>query len=154
MNDQVTKLKEKSRKLLVPIAVAGFIGFAIGFWGISSAQTQPKTTSAVVHGHWDSFPRTRNEKYGGSEGVIASSNGGRLVAGVFTHSGSYSYTFPFDEFAFVTSGSVQITVKGQPTFKLEQGHFVFFPKGTTAEFVAGENYANIAVLAGRQKIKW
>lgn len=143
------------RSLMFVFLLTGTLGFALGTWGSSRlwSHVAPAVPNAV-HGHWTSFARTPNPKYGGSEGVIASAKGNRLIAGVFTHGGRYSYTFPFDEFAYVTSGSVTVTVMGQPPFELSEGHFVYFPKGTQADFVAGPNYANIAVLAGDSPIKW
>jgi len=144
-----------SRQLCLSMAATAIISFSLGLLG--SAQLLSRrmpSVPRVIHGHWASFPRADNPKFGGSEGVIASVRGKRLVAGVFTHKGRYSYTFPFDEFAYVTSGSVSVTVKGQGTFDAATGHFIYFPKGTTAEFVAGPDYANVAVLADARPIRW
>lgn len=155
MSARTTTKKLAFRHLWLIAIATGLFGFFLGILG--SAQLSPKvvpTTPKVIHGHWASFPRTENPKYGGSEGVIASARGGRLIAGVFTHSGRYSYTFPFDEFVYVTAGSVAVTVKGQAPFEATTGHFIYFPKGTTAEFVAGPGYANVAVLADDSPIKW
>ncbi|CAN1552194.1 Domain of unknown function DUF861, cupin-3 [Sphingomonadaceae bacterium] len=150
----------KAKKLVfyrtwLVVTATGILGFLLGIFGSTqlSHKVVPATTK-VIHGHWLSFPRTENLKYGGTEGIIASARGDRLIAGVFTHSGRYSYTFPFDEFAYVTAGSVAVTVKGQAPFEASAGHFIYFPKGTTAEFVAGPGYANIAILADNRPIKW
>lgn len=137
------------------IAATAIFGLSLGALGSAQLLSRDMPTAPqVIHGHWASFPRTENPEYGGSEGVIASARGKRLVAGVFTHRGRYSYTFPFDEFAYVTSGNVTVTVKGQPPFEATAGHFIYFPKGTTAAFVAGPDYANIAVLADDRPITW
>lgn len=143
------------RQAWLVMAATAIIGFSLGVLGSAQLLSRGMPPVAqVVHGHWASFPRTENPKYGGSEGVIASTRGSRLVAGVFTHRGRYSYTFPFDEFTYVTSGSVTVTVRGQAPFEATAGHFIYFPKGTTAAFAAGPDYANVAVLADDRPITW
>lgn len=143
-------LHERSLSALTIAALS--VVAALG-WG-TALRSNAAQTAEVVHGHWTSFPRVEVPKYGGSEGVIVRSAKDTLVAGVFTHSGKYSYTFPFDEFAFVTSGSVKVSIEGGQSFTLSEGYFVFFPKGTKAHFDAGKDYANVAVFADSKPIKW
>lgn len=130
------------------VATIAMFGWGMALW------SRPTQIAEVIHGHWTSFPRREVPKYGGSEGVIVRTAKDTLVAGVFTHSGKYSYTFPFDEFAFVTSGSVKVSIEGGQSFELSEGYFVFFPKGTTAHFEAGKDYANVAIFADSKPIKW
>lgn len=154
MTEKLRHTSSSYWRMFVFIGVAALLGYSVGLSVTSPALSLKDSNSELVYGPWNSFPRAINAKYGGSEGVIAKSQNGKVVAGVFTHSGKYSYTFPFDEFAFVTSGDVTVRINGRSPFTLKQGDFVFFPKGTTAEFVAGENYANVAVFVGETEIEW
>ncbi len=129
-------------------------GAGIGWVARGQATTVSRSDTQVVWGHWSSFPRKSAPSYGGSEAEVYRSPDGKRVVGVFTHQGRYSYTFPFDEFAVVTAGSVAVTVKGGPSFTLHPGDLVYFPEGTSAAFVAGKDYANVAMFVGRKAVKW
>jgi uncharacterized cupin superfamily protein len=108
----------------------------------------------VTHGPWASFLSRSAPAYGGREGVIYRSPDGTRVAGAFTHSGRYSYTFPFDEFVYVTSGSVQVSVRDGNSFTLKAGDVAYFREGITVDFVADEDYGNVAMFVDEQPVHW
>lgn len=108
----------------------------------------------VPHGPWASFLTQGAPAYGGREGIIYRSPDGTRVAGSFTHSGRYSFTYPFDEFVVVTSGSVEVSVRSGNRFQLKAGDVAYFRKGMTVDFVAGENYGSVAMFVDKRPIRW
>lgn len=122
--------------------------------GAAARSSGAATRNHVTHGPWASFLSHSAPAYGGREGVIYRSPDGTRVAGAFTHSGRYSYTFPFDEFVYVTSGSVQVSVRDGNSFTLKAGDVAYFREGMTVDFVADKDYGNVAMFVDDQPIRW
>jgi uncharacterized cupin superfamily protein len=79
--------------------------------------------------HWVPLPA-----FGGQEAIIHRSADGKRVAAAFRESGKSSFTYPFDEFLVVTSGSLTVHVHGGETFTLRQGDVAYFHQGTAVDF--------------------
>lgn len=137
------------------LAAAGFVAGAAAHSDRDAASPADDGSNAVPHGAWSSFLKQAAPNYGGREGIIYRSPDGKRVAGAFTHSGRYSFTFPFDEFVFVTSGRVKVSVRSGSRFELKAGDVAYFRKGMTVDFIApGENYGNVAMFVDELPIHW
>lgn len=108
----------------------------------------------VPHGSVKTLKWKVTPGYGGSEAVMYRSPDGTRVAGAFTHSGNYSFTYPFDEFVVILSGSVETSVVDGPKLSLNKGDFVYFKKGMTVNFRAGKDYSNAAMMVSTDRITW
>lgn len=135
-------------------AVAGLS--AVAGWALATATGRADPSSGqLVIGSMQTVPWRDVPEYGGKEAILYRSPDGKRVAGAFTHSGKYSFKFPFDEFAVVMSGSVKVTVRGSGvTHELHQGDAIYFREGMEVDFEAGENYANFAMFVGDRPINW
>jgi uncharacterized cupin superfamily protein len=140
------------RNLLVSVAALS----ALAGWALATATGRADPPSGqLVFGSLQTVQWRDVPEYGGKEAILYRSPDGKRVAGAFTHSGSYSFKFPFDEFAVVMSGSVKVTVRGSGvTHELRQGDAVYFREGMEVDFEAGENYANFAMFVADQPINW
>lgn len=137
--------------------VLALIASALALSGISLAVADSPDTLAkweLPHGSVKSLKWKATPGYGGSEAVMYRSPDGTRVAGAFTHSGSYSFTYPFDEFVVILSGSVDASIVNGPKLSLKKGDLAYFKKGMTVHFKAGKNYSNAAMMVSENEITW
>ena len=106
----------------------------------------------VVHGHWQSFCWEPLPEYDGSKSIYYRSKDGTIVAAAAKENGKSVLTYPCDEFFYVTKGWVTLSVHGGETFSLRPGDVAYFCKGTTVDIECGDDYTNIAVLIGDDKV--
>ena len=108
--------------------------------------------SDTPYGHHQAFPRENYPEYGGEKSVIYRSADGRVVAGVALESGTCTLTYPCDEFFYVTSGWCDAKIHGGESFRLNKGDCIYIKKGTTADFVFGPDFWNVAVFVDSERI--
>jgi uncharacterized cupin superfamily protein len=99
--------------------------------------------------HWVPLP-----EFGGQEAIIHRSADGKRVAAAFRESGKSSFTYPFDEFLVVTSGSLTVHVHGGETFTLRQGDVAYFHQGTSVDFEFSKDFSDITCLMGDEPVRW
>jgi uncharacterized cupin superfamily protein len=140
------------RNLLAAVAALS----AVAAWALATTTGRAGPPSGrLVFGSLQTVQWRDAPGYGGKEAILYRSPDGKRVAGAFTHSGKYSFKFPFDEFTVVMSGSVKVTVRGSGvTHELHQGDAIYFREGMEVDFEAGENYANFAMFVGDRPIDW
>lgn len=119
--------------------------------GAAAAQDPP---GAPVHGALGQFHWRELKEFGGSEAIIYRSADGRRVAAAFHESGNASFTYPFDEFLVVTSGSVTVAVHGGETFTLKKGDVAYFREGTSVEFEFSKDFSDITSLTADHEVRW
>lgn len=108
--------------------------------------------SKTPYGKWNSFPWEPFPEYAGSKSVLFRSADGKIVAGAAKETGTATLTYPCDEFFYVTEGWIELSIHGGETFTLNKGDFIYLRKGTTVDFVFGEDFANVAVFIDSEKI--
>ncbi len=107
----------------------------------------------VPHGPPSSFEWTPWPEARGASATIYRSEDGRRVAMAVREAGHFTYTYPFDEFLLVTSGTAKVSVRNGPSFELQPGHVAYFREGVTAEFELSEDFSDVAVLVSDLEIK-
>jgi uncharacterized cupin superfamily protein len=125
------------------------IGAAAG-----AAYTQARAPEPVPHGPPSSFNWVPLPEFGGREAIIYRSPDGRRVAAAFEESGNSTFTYGFDEFMVVTSGTLDIRVHGGETIHLKKGDVAYMREGTTVDFSFGENFSDITCLMADHEVKW
>jgi uncharacterized cupin superfamily protein len=125
------------------------IGAAAG-----AAYTQANVGEAVPHGAPSSFNWTPLPEFGGREAIIYRSPDGRRVAAAFEESGNSTFTYSFDEFMVVTSGTLDIRVHGGETIHLKKGDVAYMREGTKVDFSFGANFSDITCLMADHEVKW
>jgi len=98
---------------------------------------------------WEPLP-----EFGGSEAIIYRSPDGRRVAAAFRESGRASFTYPFDEFLVVTSGSVTMSVRGGETFTLRTGDVAYLRQGLTVDMEFSADFSDVTCLMGEEPVRW
>jgi len=99
--------------------------------------------------HW-----VKLSEFGGTEAIVYRSPDGKRVAAAFHESGKATFTYPFDEFVVVTSGSVSVRVHGGEMFTLSKGDVGYFREGTTVDFKFSADFADITCLIGDREVRW
>jgi hypothetical protein len=127
------------------LAVGVFIGTA---YGESRAQAQ------IPHGPLSSFQWVDLPEFGGREAIIYRSPDGRRVAAAFEESGKATFTYPFDEFLVVTSGTAKIKVHGGKTIELKKGDVAYLREGTSVDFEFSRDFSDITCLMADHEVKW
>jgi uncharacterized cupin superfamily protein len=127
------------------LAIGAFMGAA---YGESKAQAQ------VPHGPLSSFKWVDLPEFGGREAIIYRSPDGKRVAAAFEESGQATFTYPFDEFLVVTSGTAKIKVHGGETIELKQGDVAYLREGTSVDFEFSKDFSDITCLMADHEVKW
>ncbi len=122
--------------------------------GSVPAYAEEKTSLDVPHGRLGDFNWVALPEFGGKEAIIYRSADGTRVAAAFRESGSPSFTYPFDEFVVVTSGSVKVTVHGGSSFELEKGDVAYFKEGMTVDFKFSDDFSDVTCLVSNHEVKW
>jgi uncharacterized cupin superfamily protein len=136
-------------RLLAPLALASCAG-ELSAGELSQESTVP--AASVPHGPIESFDWRSLPQFNGSEAIIYRSPDGKRVAAAFRTPSEY--TFTFDEFMYVVTGSVRITVVGREPFTLNAGGAAYFRQGMTAHFVSSADYSNIAMMVSDLPVNW
>lgn len=108
----------------------------------------------VPHGPLSSFNWVALPEFGGREAIIYRSGDGKRVAAAFEESGKATFTYPFDEFLVVTSGTAKIAVHGGETITLRKGDVAYLREGTTVDFEFSEDFADVTCLMADHEVKW
>ena len=140
------------------LGTATLTALAAGYFCVAARGDGVSTD--VPHGrlenfNWVSLPQT----VGSSETIIYRSPDGKRVAASFKESGKGTFTYPFDEFFYVISGRIKITVRGGPTFEVKQGEVGYIREGQTIDYefskVSGRGFQSVAYLVSDGDLsKW
>jgi len=122
--------------------------------GGAAAYVSTIDTAEVPHGKLSQFNWVSLPEFGGREAIIYRSPDGKRVAAAFYESGSASFTYPFDEFLIVTSGSVQVHVHGGSTFTLRKGDVAYFREGMSVDFQFSADFSDVTSLMADHEVKW
>ncbi len=132
-------------------SVAWLVG--VGAFALATAACA-QTVVQTPHGPLESFDWVALPEFGGEEAIIYRSADGTRVAAAFRESGSYTFTYPFDEFLVVTSGTATFAVQGGDTFVLQKGDVAYFEEGTTVHMTLSEDFSDVTMLIGHQPVRW
>lgn len=108
----------------------------------------------VPHGKPSDFKWVALPEFGGKEAIIYRSPDGKRVAAAFQESGKATFTYPFDEFLVVTSGSVKASVHGGDPFRLSKGEIAYFREGMTVDLEFSADFSDITYLVSDREVKW
>ena len=136
------------KKLASALALVA-VGAALGV-----AYANSQVTARIPHGPLSSFRWVDLPEFGGREAIIYRSPDGRRVAAAFEESGKASFTYPFDEFLVVTSGSAKIVVHGGETLNLKKGDVAYIREGTSVDLEFSDDFADVTCLMADHEVKW
>lgn len=122
--------------------------------GLGVAWSTTGAPVKVPHGKPGDFEWVPMPEFGGREAVIYRSPDGKRVAAAFEESGKATFTYPFDEFLVVTSGSVKIRVHGGESFELTKGEVAYLTEGTTVDLEFSDDFSDITCLMSDREVKW
>jgi uncharacterized cupin superfamily protein len=137
--------------LRVSVAAIGLvsIGAILG-----AAYGESKATAHIPRGKPGDFSWVDLPEFGGREAIIYRSPDGTRVAAAFEERGAATFTYPFDEFLVVTSGSVEISVHGGERFELSTGEVAYIREGTTVDFRFSDDFSDVTCLMSDREVKW
>ena len=130
---------------LALLTIGAFIGAAYG---------ESKVQVRIPHGPLSSFKWVDLPEFGGREAIIYRSPDGKRVAAAFEESGKATFTYPFDEFLVVTSGTAKIKVHGGETIELKKGDVAYLREGTSVDFEFSKDFSDITCLMADHEVKW
>jgi uncharacterized cupin superfamily protein len=131
-----------------------FLVFSALIAAASTGYALTKPQAAIVHGNFGTFKWTPLPKYGGAQAIIYRSPDGRRVAAAWKESGQITYTYPFDEFLVVMSGTAHVSVHGGETFDLKKGDVMVVREGTTADFILSKDFSDVTYFSADHPISW
>jgi hypothetical protein len=134
-------------------------GFGVGILTLctrmaSAGEALAPIVVPPVHAKLENLPWVDLPEFGGREAIIYRSPDGRRVAAAFHESGKATFTYPFDEFLVVTSGSVTVRVHGGETFTMSAGEVGYFNEGTTVDFDFSADFSDITYLVSDHEVRW
>lgn len=135
-------------------AAVGAVVLALCAYNASAGEAPNSGVEAPVHTKLKDLPWVDLPEFGGREAIIYRSPDGRRVAAAFHESGKATFTYPFDEFLVVTSGSVTIRVHGGETFTMSTGEVGYFHEGTTVDFDFSADFSDITYLVSDREVRW
>lgn len=139
-----------SNKLRLGAAMLAALG--VGYFCVAARGDGVSTD--VPRGRVEDFNWVSLPQFGGSEAIIYRSPDGKRVAAAFKESGKVTFTYSFDEFFYVTSGHIKITVHGGPTFEVKQGEVAYMREGQTVDFDFSKDFSDVAYLVSDHETKW
>jgi len=142
---QIPSSLKSTAGAVVLLAVGVVIGTAYG---------QGKVQAHIPYGPLSSFKWVDLPEFGGREAIIYRSPDGKRVAAAFEESGKATFTYPFDEFLVVTSGTATINVHGGETIELRKGDVAYLREGTSVDFEFSDDFSDIACLMADHEVKW
>jgi uncharacterized cupin superfamily protein len=96
-----------------------------------------------------------NPEGGADEWVFYRSSDGRRIGAAWRNPGDHTFTYPFDEFVYVVSGSSKVRVQDGESFDLKAGDVAFFEKGATVEFEMTDDFCDVTCLVSEEEeVKW
>jgi len=121
---------------------------------VGAAYGENKAQARIPHGPPSSFKWVDLPEFGGREAIIYRSPDGKRVAAAFEESGKATFTYPFDEFLVVTSGTAKIQVHGGETIELRKGDVAYIREGTSVDFDFSKDFSDITCLIADHEVKW
>ena len=103
----------------------------------------------VKDAHW-----VKTAEFGGGECVFHRSADGTRVVAAFQESGSHTFEYPFDEFAYVLKGSAKVSVHGGESFSIGPGDILYVEEGTVIDFEMSSDFEDITVLVSNRPVAW
>jgi uncharacterized cupin superfamily protein len=150
--------KMLSRKSLIVAVISAGLS-ALGTAAATGELANPfrggsEAAPRVVHSSladldWEPLP-----EFGGQQAILYQSPDGKRVAVAFRESGAHSFTYPFDEFLYVTSGRAQVRVRGRDSFELRAGDMAYFEKGAVVDFHFSEDFEDVTMLVDERPVSW
>jgi uncharacterized cupin superfamily protein len=128
--------------------------FAVSLPTARAAAPPTATPTAPVHAKLADLAWVDLPEFGGREAIIYRSPDGKRVAAAFHESGRATFTYPFDEFLVVTSGTATVHVHGGETFTMAAGEVGYFREGTTVDFDFSPDFADITCLMSEHEVRW
>ncbi|NKB39040.1 MAG: DUF861 domain-containing protein [Gammaproteobacteria bacterium] len=98
---------------------------------------------------WEMTP-----EFGGGEHVFYRSADKSRAVVAFKETGKHTFTYPFDEFAFVLKGSAKVDVHGGEKFTLTAGDILYVEEGTTIDFEMDDEFEDITMLVSDKPVSW
>lgn len=98
---------------------------------------------------WETHP-----EFGGAEWIFHRSTDGRRVVAAWREDGRHTFTYPFDEFAYVISGRAKVAIRGGESFELRAGDLVYFTEGMTVDFEMSEGFMDVTMLVSDRAVEW
>jgi uncharacterized cupin superfamily protein len=142
---QLTAFLRTAAAAIALLAVGASLGAAYG---------GGKAPYSIPHGPLGSFEWVDLPEFGGREAIIYRSRDGRRVAAAFEESGKATFTYPFDEFLVVTSGTARIQVHGGELIELKKGDVAYIREGTSVDFEFSEDFSDVTCLMADHEVKW
>ena len=93
-------------------------------------------------------------EFGGSQAVLYRSPDGTRLAGTFHESGSHTLTMEYDEFLYILSGNLVVTVHGGDRHEMTVGDACYLRQGMTVDFEMSEDFQDVAVLVSDNAIPY
>jgi uncharacterized cupin superfamily protein len=137
----------------IAVALSLAVGLTAAGFALA-AEAGPGTPTSPVHKKPSDLDWVELPEFGGKEAIIYRSPDGKRVAAAFHETGKASFTYPFDEFLVVTSGTVTVTVHGGETFALAKGDVGYFREGTTVDFDFSADFSDITCLMADHEVRW
>lgn len=97
---------------------------------------------------YDPFP-----EMGGEKCVLYHSSDRTRLAGSFKESGSHTMTMEFDEFVYVVTGGVTITIHGGKRYEMGVGDAFYVRQGMTVDWEMTDDFQDVTVLISDQPIE-
>lgn len=110
--------------------------------------------TAVPYGNWESFPTEKyKQPWGDRKSIIYNAADGKVLAGTIYASGKGTYTWPSDEFIYVSRGWIRWEIHGGEPFTLKEGDMTYIKEGTAATYEMSEDYANVVVFISNKPVQ-
>ena len=92
--------------------------------------------------------------FGGSQAVLYHSLDRTRLAGTFRESGSHTLTMEYDEFIYIVTGHMVVTIRGGDRHELAAGDACYLRQGMTVDFEMSEDFQDVAVLVSNNPIAY
>jgi len=148
-DDESARLTTRLKPVVI---LAGVL--ATGAAAVHASDAPEAAPSSPVHARLTDLPWVDLPEFGGREAIIYRSPDGKRVAAAFHESGRATFTYPFDEFLVVTSGTVTVHVHDGDTFTIATGEVAYFRQGTTVDFEFSADFSDITCLMGEREVVW
>jgi uncharacterized cupin superfamily protein len=137
-----------AKALMVSVAMLVIAAIVIVAHGDDKKQME------VPHGQLADFTWVSLPEFGGQEAIIYRSPDRTRVAAAFKESGKAVFTYPFDEFGYVTSGKATASVRGGPTLNLVKGDVFYFHEGMAVDLQMSDDFSDLTFLVSNHAVKW
>ena len=93
-------------------------------------------------------------QFGGAQAILYESPDGTRIAGSFRESGKHTALLTYDEFLYVISGTVAVTVNGGERQEFGVGDALYLRQGQTVDFEMSDDFQDVAVLISDEAISF